>query len=242
MIQHLLSLANLSFIELSSNWEKNLRLFDIKLIDTSDLVELLLRFGFNTLILLLVLQLVYMRNSKRKDFFFSYMAVGTVVFMLCFLLSNLEIELGFALGLFAIFGIIRYRTDAIPIKEMTYLFVVIGVSIMNALSSKKISYAELLFTNAVIVGGLWLLEKHLVLKQEGSLRIIYENISNVHLGNHDALYKDLVDRSGIDITRFEVVKIDYLKDIAIINIYFHAQANGLPQDVNNNRLDNEDND
>ncbi len=228
MIQNLF--FNTLFSSLS-DWEKSARIFGIKLIDFSDFSELLLRFGFNTIILLLILQFVYMRNSKRKDFFFSYMAVGTIVFMLCFLLNSLDIELGFALGLFAIFGIIRYRTDAIPIKEMTYLFVIIGVSIMNALGSKKISYAEVMFSNLVVLFGLWMLERYLKLKQEGSLRITYENISNIHIDNHEALMQDLIKRTGVDIMRFEIEKIDYLRDIAIITIYFHAGENGFSQKV-----------
>lgn len=213
------------------DWIENIRFLDIKIINISDFTELLLRFILNTGVIFLILQFIYARNSKRKDFYFSYMAVGVIVFLLCFLLNSVKLELGFALGLFAIFGIIRYRTDAIPIKEMTYLFVIIGVSVVNALANKKVSYAELFMTNALIVIGLSLLERFLKLKQEGSMQIVYDNISNVNLNHHDALMEDLKQRTGIEIKRIEIGKIDYLKDIAIITVYFHAGNHGLPQIV-----------
>lgn len=170
------------------------------------------------------MQYMYARNSRRKDFYFSFLAVGTVVFLLSFLLNSVKLELGFALGLFAIFGIIRYRTDAIPIKEMTYLFVVIGISVINALANKKVSYAELIFTNAAIVFGLYLLEKRLMLKQEGSIRLIYEKIENIHDDNKDILLNDLKNRTGINIKRYEIQKIDFLKDVAHITLYFNVNG------------------
>ncbi len=210
------------------SWENNLRFLDIKLINVSDFSELLIRLILNTLILVFIVHFMYSKNSKRKDYYFSYMAIGVIVFLLCFLLNSVKLELGFALGLFAIFGIIRYRTDTIPIKEMTYLFIIIGVSVINALANKKVSYAELALTNAVIVGGLWLLEKRLMLKQEKSIKLIYENISNVHRDKQDVLLQDLMDRTGIDIKRYEIEKIDFLKDIAVITLYFNANGYDKP--------------
>lgn len=214
-----------------SDWIENIRFLGIKMVNLSDFSELLLRFTLNTGVIFIILQFIYARNSKRKDFYFSYMAVGVIVFLLCFLLNSVKLELGFALGLFAIFGIIRYRTDAIPIKEMTYLFVIIGVSVVNALANKKVSYAELFVTNALIIGGLALLERYLKLKQEGFIHIVYDNISNVNLNKHDILVDDIKLRTGIDVKRIEVEKIDYLRDVAIIIVYFNAGAKGLPQIV-----------
>ena len=137
---------------------------------------------------------------------------------------TVKLELGFALGLFAIFGIIRYRTDAIPIKEMTYLFIVIGISVINALANKKVSYAELVFTNSAIVFGLWLLEKRLKLKQEGSIKLIYEKIENINKQKGDILLADLKSRTGINISRYEIVKIDFLKDVAHIVLYYNVNG------------------
>ncbi len=224
------------------SWEESLRFLGIKLINTSDFLELVMRCGLNLLVLVIILQFIYARNSRRKDFYFSYMAVGVVVFMLCFLLNSVKLELGFALGLFAIFGIIRYRTDAIPIKEMTYLFIIIGISVMNALANKKVSYAELIFTNAMIAGGLWLLESRLKLKQEGSLQVIYDNLENIHHSRHHLLLEELTQKAGVEIIRFEIEKVDYLKDVAFIRVYFHAGDNGYSQNskgsLNSNNHDN----
>ncbi|HET6558859.1 MAG TPA: DUF4956 domain-containing protein, partial [Prolixibacteraceae bacterium] len=167
---------------------------------------------------------LYAKTSKRKDFYFSYIAISIVIFLLCFLLESVKIELGFALGLFAIFGIIRYRTDAIPIKEMTYLFVVIAVAVINALANKKVSYAELITTNLLIMGGLYILEKILNLRQEISQRIIYEKIENLHADRKEELMADLKLRTGINIKRFEVERIDFLRDTARIFIYYDVNG------------------
>lgn len=183
---------------------------------------LLVRFGFN-LVATSLLVLLYSRISRRKEFYFSYFAISIAVFLLVFLLENIKLELGFALGLFAIFGIIRYRTDAIPPKEMTYLFVIIAVSVINALSKDYIGYVELTLVNLLLVGALWTLEKVLTLRQEDSLQIIYENIENLHKDKEKELLADLEKRTGIKIKRFQIEKIDFLRDVAQIMIYFDVR-------------------
>jgi hypothetical protein len=190
------------------------------LLNPGDFWVMGLRFMFNLVATFIIVVLLYARNSKRKDFYFSYFAVSLAVFLLCYLLENVKLELGFALGLFAIFGIIRYRTDTIPIKEMTYLFVIIAVSVINALSKNLVTYVELTFVNILLVGALWALERILLLKQEGSLLVTYENIENIHKDREKELLEDLEKRTGIIIKRFEIEKIDFLRDIAWIKIYF----------------------
>jgi Domain of unknown function (DUF4956) len=205
-------------------WEENLRFLDIKLINVIDFNELLIRFILNTALIFIVVHFMYARNSKRKDFYFSYLAIGVIIFFLSSLLNSVKIELGFAFGLFAIFGILRYRTDAIPIKEMTYLFIVIGISVINALTNKKVSYAELVFTNSAIILGLWILEKRLMLKQELSISLVYEKIENINLMKKETLLKDLRERTGIDISRYEIKKIDFLRDVATIELFYYANG------------------
>ena len=112
-----------------------------------DFYKMLLRLSINMLYLTAIIKLSYYRFSKKTEFLFTFYLVGIVVFFLCFTLKKYELDLGLALGLFAIFGIIRYRTDPLKVREMTYLFVVIGVSIINALSNKKMSYMEILLAN-----------------------------------------------------------------------------------------------
>jgi hypothetical protein len=185
---------------------------------------LAIRFGFNLIATFVVVVMLYARNSKRKEFYFSYFAISISVFMLVFLLQNVKLELGFALGLFAIFGIIRYRTDAIPIKEMTYLFVIIAVSVINALSKDFLGYLELTLVNMLLVGALWILEHILMLRQEDSLQIIYENIENIHEDKEAELIADLEKRTGIKIRRYRIDKVDFLRDVARITIYFFVNG------------------
>jgi len=206
---------------------EELKFLGMKLINPEDLVSLIVRFSMNLLVILAIVVGLYARNSRRKDFYFSFIAVSILIFLLCFLLANVKMEMGFALGLFAVFSIIRYRTDSIPIKEMTYLFVVIVVSVINALANKKISYAELVLTNLLIVGLLFFLEKILNLRQEIMYTVLYEKIENVQAGKEDDLLSDLKQRTGKNIKRFQIERIDFLRDVAYINIFF--DLNGKKQ-------------
>ncbi len=125
---------------------------NIELMNWEDFLDLVIRTSLNLTVVIFLVRYLYYRVTPRKDYLFTYILISVVVFFMVFLLENIKIELGFALGLFAIFGIIRYRTQQIPIREMTYLFLVIGISVINALSNKKVSYAELLFTNLALLG------------------------------------------------------------------------------------------
>lgn len=199
---------------------EELKFLGMKLINPEDFVSLVVRFSMNLLVILFIVIGLYAKNSRRKDFYFSFIAVSILIFLLCFLLANVKMEMGFALGLFAVFSIIRYRTDSIPIKEMTYLFVVIVVSVINALANKKISYAELVLTNLLIVGLLYILEKILHLRQEIMYTVLYEKIENVQTGKEEELLADLKLRTGKNIKRFQIERIDFLRDVAYINIFF----------------------
>ena len=216
-------------LQLGNSIEKY-KLFDIKLINVEDFAELGIKFIFNLAVVIFIVAFLYARNSKRKDFFFSFIAISIVIFLLCFLLESVKMELGFAFGLFAIFGIIRYRTDPIPIKEMTYLFVIIAISVINALANKKISHAELILTNVVVVAGLWALEKILHLRQELSQLVIYEKIENLQSDKHDELLADLRSRTGINVKHYEVKKIDFLRDVCYINIFYDADESYKQRD------------
>jgi len=185
---------------------------------------LAIRFGFNLISTFFVVVMLYARNSKRRDFYFSYFAISVAVFMLVFLLQGVTLELGFALGLFAIFGIIRYRTDAIPIKEMTYLFVIIAISVINALSKDFLGYLELTLVNILLVGALWILEHILMLRQEDSLQILYENIENIHEDKEAELIADIEKRTGIKVRRYRIDKVDFLRDVARITVYFFVNG------------------
>ena len=197
------------------------KLFSLDIMDWGYFIELVGRFVLNLVFVIALVRFIYYPISKRKDFLFTYMLISISVFLLCFLLENVKLDLAFALGLFAIFGIIRYRTDAIPIKEMTYLFIIIGLSVMNALINKKVSLAEIVFANAAIVAATYGLEKVWLLRHESRKIIVYERIDLITPDKREELMHDLQLRTGLKITRFEIGHIDFLMDTTTILVYFY---------------------
>ena len=195
------------------------------LFDSKDFFKLIVKAAFNLAMILVIVRYIYYPITKNKDYLFTYLLISLTVFLLCILLDSVKIELAFALGLFAIFGIIRYRTDPIPIKEMTYLFLVIGVSVINALANKKISYSELVFANFMIIAVTFGLERIWLLRHETRKNVIYERIDLIGPEKRDELIKDLKDRTGIDVVRVEIRRIDFLKDIAYLRIFYYENDN-----------------
>jgi hypothetical protein len=200
-------------------------IFGIRLINLSDFLELLVRLGFNLVVVTIIVRYIYYPVARRKDYLFTYILISSVIFALCFLLENVKLQIGFALGLFAIFGIIRYRTLQIDIKEMTYLFLIIGISVINALANKKISYAELLFANLALILVTYLLEKVFLLKHESRKTIIYEKIDLIKPEKRAELIKDLEERTGININRVEIGRVDFLRDTARVRIFYYESEN-----------------
>jgi hypothetical protein len=180
--------------------------------------------------IMVIVRLIYYPIAKRKDFLFTYILISLSVFLLCFLLGSVDLNMGFAMGLFAVFGIIRYRTDAIAIKEMTYLFIVIALSVMNALINKKVSLLEMSFANIVIIGATYGLEKVWLLRHESQKIIQYENIDLIKSGKRPELVLDLESRTGIKINRIEIGKIDFLRDVVMIKIYFYEDQQQAQMD------------
>ncbi len=196
-------------------------LFGIDIFNAPDFNELLLRYLFNLLVTFILARVLYYSVSKRKDYLFSYFLFGSVVFLLCFMLGNVKLQLGFALGLFALFGILRYRTATIPVKEMTYLFIIIGTSVINALFSKEVTWTEVILANFIIVFLTYLLEKIFLLKHESSKLILIEKIELIKQENYNNLLEDLTKRTGLNIHRVEIGKIDFLRDVAEVTIFFY---------------------
>ena len=202
----------------------------MKVIHLEDFLGLIIRLSVHMLFVVLLVRGIYYPIAKRKDFLFTYLLFSLTIFLMCFMLESVKLQMGFALGLFAVFGIIRYRTDAIPIKEMTYLFVVIGMSVMNALINKKISLVELSFANLVIIGATYGLEKVWLLRHEAQKIIVYENIDLIKVGREEEMIADIELRTGIKVNRFEIGKIDFLRDTALIKIYFFEDEQGNQTD------------
>jgi len=193
---------------------------NIELMNWEDFWDLVIRSIFNLGVVLLLVRGLYYRITPRKEYLFTYILISVVVFFMVFLLENVGVELGFALGLFAIFGMLRYRTQQIPIREMTYLFLVIGVSVINSLANRRVSYAELLLTNSAIVLVTFLLEKVFLMKTETKKLIFYEKVELIKPEMRSELIADLEERTGLTIHRVEIERIDYLRDAARIYIYY----------------------
>jgi hypothetical protein len=188
-----------------------------------DIYKMAVRFAFNLFFLALIVGVSYHRHQKDHRYVFNFLMMNVMVFFICFTLKKMDIGLGMALGLFAIFAIIRYRTDAIAVKDMTYLFVVIGIAVINALSNKKTSYAELLLTNFMIFAATYVLEVALIQPQKIKLAtwdVVYDNLELLNPKRHNELIADLKSKTGIDVKRVVVKRVDLQKGSATISIRF----------------------
>ncbi len=193
----------------------------------NDFYSLIFRLGVNLVSMTILIRLLYYPKTKRKDYLFTYYLIGTITFLICFGLKKLDIDTGMGLGLFAIFGILRYRTDAIEIKEMTYLFMIIGISVINSLASNKISIAEMALMNFTLIGITFGLEYLWLLKHETRKTIIYERIDLIKPEHHEVMKADLELRTGLKINRFDVGKIDFLRDVAQVMIFYYDSDQSL---------------
>ncbi len=213
----------------------------LELFNIVDTLTLIVRFLFNFVFIFILIRYIYYTTTQRKDFLITFMLLSTIVFLLLFLLESVKLQIGFALGLFAIFGVLRYRTSQISIREMTYMFIVIGLSAINALSNKKISYSELLFTNLIVLFIAWGFEKVWFMRHTTSKNIIYEKIDLIKPEKRQELIDDLKERTGLKITRVEVGRIDFMRDIARLKIYYYEDEN-LPNSADSNDYFGQDDD
>lgn len=187
----------------------------------NDFEKLIFRFAVTLLVSVILIRFIYYPKQNRKDYLFTFFLMSIITFFICFTLKKFDLDTGMALGLFAIFGIIRYRTDPIPIKEMTYIFIIIGISVINALANKKTSYAELLFANGIIIAITFGLEYLWLIRHEAVKTVIYERIDLIVPEKHDEFMADLQKRTGLIISRTEIGKIDFLRDVATIKVYYY---------------------
>lgn len=189
----------------------------------TDIWELLIRFFFNALVVTFIIHLLYYPKSRRRDYYFTFSLISVSVFFLIFLLGGVKLKVGFALGLFAIFGIIRYRTESMPVREMTYLFVIIAISVINALADHLI---QALVANILFIGWIWLCESSHWLKHIASKLVLYDRPELTAPSRRAELIADLEKRTGLDIKRVEVGHIDYLRDTAMLKVYYTPEQEG----------------
>ena len=200
------------------------------LFDAEGLMELILRFLLNCLVVIAVIRFFYYPKSRRRDYFFTFTLISISIFLLIFMLGSVKIKIGFALGLFAIFGIIRYRTESMPVREMTYLFAIIAISVINALAH-DLSVAELLLTNLFFIGSFWVMESGRWLHHRAVKLVLYDRIELITPERRDELIADLKQRTGLKVVKVEVGHIDFLRDAAMLKVYY------IPETIETNTVD-----
>ena len=187
--------------------------------------------NFNFIIVFILIKFIYRSDKKNKNYAFSFYLFSMIIFFLCYLLSGIKLEMGFAFGLFAIFSILRYRTISIPMKEMTYLFMVIAIAVINALTTKKVSFVELLFTNVSLMAASFFLERLWYKEGLSEQTIEYEKIENIKPERRAILIADLKERTGLDIRSAEILTTDFLRDMARVRVYYKAAAQTSSEDT-----------
>ena len=186
--------------------------------------NIFIRFSFNLFIAFVIIKLIYHRDYKGNDFVFTYFMFNTLIFFFAYILGNLDINMAFGFGLFAVFAILRYRTDPIPIKEMTYLFIVITIGVINALSANQVVFIELLFANLTIVLLTFLLERHWVnnLPDNGlSIKtVVYNDMEMIKPENHQALIDDLAQKTGLSVVSCKIGRLNFVENRVNVKLYY----------------------
>ncbi len=195
-------------------------------VDPGDFLRLVTRMGVDVGFVSIAVLLVYYRLYRNREFVFTYYIFNLITFSMCVLLRKVPMELGFALGLFAVFGILRYRTEEIRMRDLTYLFIMIGIGIINGVANKKVSTAELLMVNSAIIGATALLELPKSARRYGATPILYDNLKLLRPEHQASLFADLGERTGLDVVRVQVHRIDMLRDAAEITVFHHGGRAG----------------
>lgn len=187
-----------------------------------DLVEInsgfFISLGINLLTILILILLVYYPNNRKLDYIFTFVLFNVVIFLLTYVLNEVKISMGAAFGLFAVFSMLRYRTAGISMKDMTYLFIFIALGLISAI---QLEYYELGIINGIIIIITFVLDGNILIKREFSKNVQYENIEMIKPEHHAALIEDLKNRTGLNVHRIAIGKIDFLKDTAAIKIYYY---------------------
>ena len=182
-------------------------------------LKFFIRLGIDLASVFILIRLVYYPNYRTKEFFFTFFIFNLVIFLITYMMNKVEMSMGAAFGLFAVFSIMRYRSEDISIKDLTYLFLVIALGLITAVS--KGGWDELSLINAIIILVTILLETNLLMKRELGKSVAYENIEMIKPENHEKLLADLRTRTGLNIHRFSITKVDFLRDMATIRVYYY---------------------
>ena len=184
--------------------------------------------GFNLAIAFLIVRFIYYPRTRDKNYVFTFLAFNTVIYFVLGLLTSIELSIGVGFGLFALFSVLRYRADEIPIREMTYLFIVIALPVINSALTSNGDFIKVMIANTVMVVLLFVLEKGWGFRFEVSKRITYEKIELVTPDKRELLLDDLRKRTGLPVRLAQVGRIDFVKDTAEIMIYYEEPDTIFP--------------
>ena len=200
---------------------ENVQVVSTPMIDMMSIGQLLFRFLFNAFFVWVIIHIFYYRKTKKLNFYFTFSLISISVFFLIYLLGSggIKIKMGMALGLFAIFGIIRYRTELITVREMTYLFVIISISVINALAI-NLSYAFLVVANLIFVLAIWFFEGFSRLKQVNYKYVLYDRLDHIKPHQYKELVEEVKERTGLDVISIEVGSINYLQDTVMLKVFY----------------------
>lgn len=216
--------------------------------DSCRILDLLFRLIINTVFTIIIARVFYFPRNRRQDFFFTFILVGFCIFMLIHLMGDAKIKTGIAMGLFAIFCIMRYRTESVPIREMTYLFFVISLAAINALAweadisgmhpdflvPELTAMGELILTDLIFLLILYFAERKQWVKSLSSKYIKYDKIELITPDKYHELIADLKARTGLDIIKAEIGNIDFLKDMALVKIYYRSNKDrDIKEEISN---------
>lgn len=190
------------------------------LVNGPELVTLLARLLLDLTIATIAIRLIYYRLYRNREYVFTYYLFNAITFCLCLVLRKVPTQMGLALALFGVFGILRYRTEQIRIRDLTYLFIVIGIGVLNAFADTHVSLAELLTVNVVILGLIAVLELRAPRDKEESTVMLYDQLDLLRPGNESGLREDIVQRTGLAVVRIEILRFDMLRDAAELAITY----------------------
>jgi len=199
-------------------------LLETALFDQTAIISLAVRFALDLAVVGAVVHWIYYRTKPDGNFAFTFYVLNILVFFVSYLMVRIDLGIGFAFGLFALFTIIRYRTVTLPVKEMTYLFAIVTVAVVNGISQLGFSWVEVLFVDAAIIGALWLLDRKWLPAQLGTEFLVYEKIENVRPDANATLIADLRARTGLDIKSAQVGRLNFLNDTALVKIRYTRPA------------------
>lgn len=176
--------------------------------------------GIDMITMLLIFGLIYFPNYRNKEFMFTFFLFNIIIFIITFVLNKTNISMGAAFGLFAVFSMLRYRTEGISMKEMTYLLIAIALGLINAIG---LNLVPILVFNSIFIAFIFILDHPMIFKQEHSKTVVYENIDNMKPENSELLMTDLRERTGFNIHRYSINSFDFLKDATYITVYYYQQ-------------------